>query len=48
MTLKKAKDTLYWALIDYCENSIQSDRKAQKEIDLAWETILDNLINKGE
>ena len=41
--LKKAKDKIYWVLVDYCENNISSDKREQKSIDRAWETILDNL-----
>ena len=43
MTLKDAKDLLYWALVDYCENNIVSNVKEQKKIDKAWEIILDNI-----
>jgi hypothetical protein len=43
MTVQRAKEMIYWALVSYCEDSIGSDKREQKQIDKAWKLITDEL-----
>lgn len=39
MTLEKAIETIEYALIQYCEDCISSEKEELYLVDLAWKTI---------
>ena len=43
MTLEMAVQEIKWALVSYAEDSISDDKDQQKDIDDAWNIILENL-----
>lgn len=43
MTLEMAVQEIKWALVSYAEDCISDDKDQQKDIDDAWNIILENL-----
>jgi hypothetical protein len=43
MTLEMAVQEIKWALVSYAEECISSDKDQQKDLDDAWNIILENL-----